>query len=218
VILLPDEIDGLPALEARLNPEGLGRWLSGLRKQKVQVLVPRFKLTCEFSLADVLRSMGMPLAFDEQRANLSGISSQERLSLSGVIHKSFVDVNEEGTEAAAATGVVAKTVALELDEPAMFRADHPFLFVIRDNRTGSILFMRRVANPAARRWIGRTRAASRGLCGPGRMTWRSLLMPTPRCRATHGRIRLTRDFGISRGVGSRTPATPCRGSSSFPGP
>src|SRR5262245_17584153 len=149
VILLPDAIDGLPALEAKLNQEGLGRWLSDLRKQKVQVFVPRFKLTCEFLLADVLRSMGMPLAFDEQRADLSGISSQERLSISAVIHKAFVDVNEEGTEAAAATGVVATTVALELDEPAVFRADHPFIFVIRDNRTGSILFMGRVANPAA---------------------------------------------------------------------
>ena len=149
VILLPDAIDGLPALEAKLNREGLGRWLSDLRKQKVQVFVPRFKLTCEFSLADVLRSMGMPLAFDEQRADLSGISSQERLSISAVIHKAFVDVNEEGTEAAAATGVVAKAVALVLGEPAVFRADHPFIFVIRDNRTGSILFMGRVANPAA---------------------------------------------------------------------
>ena len=95
----------------------------------------------------IMQSMGMPLAFDEQRADLSGISSQERISLSAVIHKAFVDVNEEGTEAAAATGVVATTVSLELNEPAVFRADHPFIFVIRDNRTGSILFMGRFINP-----------------------------------------------------------------------
>jgi serpin B len=91
--------------------------------------------------------MGMLLAFDEQRADLSGISSQERLSLSAVLHKAFVDVNEEGTEAAAATAVVA--VARGGDEPAVFRADHPFIYIIWDNRTGSILFMGRVANPAA---------------------------------------------------------------------
>ena len=105
LVLLPDEIEGLPALEARLTAENLSRWLSGLRKQEVRVSLPRFKLTSQFQLADVLKAMGMTRAFTPGEADFSGMSSEEELFLSAVIHKAFVDVNEEGTEAAAATGV-----------------------------------------------------------------------------------------------------------------
>ena len=150
VVLLPDEIDGLSALEQKLSYESLTRWTNGLQKRKVQVFLPRFKLTSEFSLSTVLAAMGMPLAFDENRADFTGISTQEELYISAVLHKAFVDVNEEGTEAAAATGVVmAARAAMIPREPPLFRADHPFLFLIVDNRTKSILFLGRVVNPKA---------------------------------------------------------------------
>jgi serpin B len=146
--LLPDKIEGLPALEAGLTTESLSRWLSGLRKQKVQVSLPRFTLTSQFQLADVLGAMGMIRAFRPGEADFSGMSSQEELFLSAVVHKAFVDVNEEGTEAAAATGIAVGTTSFVVpQEPVVFRADHPFVFLIRDNRTGSLLFLGRLANP-----------------------------------------------------------------------
>jgi serpin B len=150
VVLLPDEIDGLGALEQKLSFENLTRWMTGLRRQKVQVFLPRFKLTSAFSLSSVLAAMGMPLAFDEKQADFSGMSTEEKLYISAVLHKAFVDLNEEGTEAAAATAVVMMTRAAMIPrEPALFRADHPFLFLIVDNRTKSILFLGRVVNPKA---------------------------------------------------------------------
>lgn len=146
LVLLPDEIEGLSALEAKLTADNLSRWQSGLRRQQVRVYMPRFKLTSQFQLADVLKAMGMTRAFTPGEADLTGMSSEEELFLSAVIHKAFVDVNEEGTEAAAATGVAVRATAAIL-EPAVFRADHPFVFLIRDNRTSSILFLGRLVNP-----------------------------------------------------------------------
>jgi serpin B len=147
-VLLPDAIDGLPALEAGLTDEKLTQWLSKLRSQKVAVALPRFKVTSEFSLGQTLARMGMPLAFDRNRADFSGITEVEPLYIAAVVHKAFVEVNEEGTEAAAATGVVMKARAALRPEPvAVFRADHPFLFLIRDLKSGSILFLGRVVNP-----------------------------------------------------------------------
>ncbi len=148
VVLLSDEIEGLPDLESRLTAEDLSRWLSGLREREVRVSLPRFTLDSQFQLAEVLGAMGMPRAFTTGEADFSGMSSEEELSLSAVVHKAFVDVNEEGTEAAAATGIaVAATAFVEPEEPAVFRADHPFLFLIRDSRTGSILFLGRLVDP-----------------------------------------------------------------------
>jgi serpin B len=113
----------------------------------VHVFLPRFKMTSQFQLKGVLESMGMTLAFSQQ-ADFSGISSEEQLFISTVIHKAFVDVNEQGTEAAAATGVVlAPTSAPVTQEPVTFRADHPFVFLIRDHRSSSILFLGRLTNP-----------------------------------------------------------------------
>src|SRR5262249_24761577 len=128
----------------------LGRWLGGLRRRKVQVFLPRFKLTSQFSLGGMLAEMGMGLAFSRDRADFSGISTREKLHISAVVHKAFVDVNEEGTEAAAATGVmVATRAAMVKQQPTVFRADHPFLFLIRDTRSGCVLFLGRVVNPRA---------------------------------------------------------------------
>lgn len=111
-------------------------------------LLPRFKLTSQFQLADVLKSMGMPLAFTPDRADFSGMDGRRDLFVSAVIHKAYVEVNEEGTEAAAATGIaVGATAVMIPKEPPVFRADHPFLFLIRENRTGSLLFLGRLVNP-----------------------------------------------------------------------
>ena len=97
---------------------------------------------------DVLKSMGMSLAFSD-KADFSRMSTEEQLFISAVIHKAFVDVNEEGTEAAAATAVAISRAAAfpSPEEPVEFRADHPFVLLIRDNRTQSILFLGRVMNP-----------------------------------------------------------------------
>jgi len=95
-----------------------------------------------------LESMGMKDAFDMDKANFSGMDGNPNwLYIGAVLHKAFIDVNEEGTEAAAATGVLMKEKSAP-EEPIIFRADHPFLFLIRDNLTGSILFMGRVSNPS----------------------------------------------------------------------
>jgi serpin B len=111
----------------------------------VDITLPKFKVTAEFSLKDALSRLGMPIAFDRVKADFSGIATREKLHISAVVHKAFVDVNELGTEAAAATAVGVGT--LSLPPPATFRADRPFVYLIRDNRTGSILFMGRVVNP-----------------------------------------------------------------------
>jgi serpin B len=145
LVLLPDAIEGLSTLEAKLSTDNLSRWQSGLRKREVRVHLPRFKLDSQFQLADVLKAMGMTRAFTHGEADLSGMSNEEELFVSVVIHKASVDVNEEGTEAAAATGVGVKASAIVV--PAVFRADHPFVFLIRDRRTGSILFLGRLVNP-----------------------------------------------------------------------
>src|SRR5262249_14828070 len=110
--------------------------------------LPKFKMTAQFKLRDVLRTLGMPTAFSKA-ADFTGISiTPPGLVIDDVIHKAYVDVHEKGTEAAAATAVVMERLSAPVSGPkAVFRADHPFVFMIRDNQTGSILFMGRVANP-----------------------------------------------------------------------
>lgn len=145
VILLPKKIDGVKELEKELMPDNLTNWLAGLRKREVDVFMPRFKMTSEFSLAETLGSMGMSDAFTG-KADFSGMTGNKDLFISAVIHKAYVEVNEEGTEAAAATGVTMALTSVPLPPP-VFRADHPFIFLIRDNQTGSILFLGRLENP-----------------------------------------------------------------------
>jgi serpin B len=148
IILLPKALDGLGGLEEALNQENLSQWLARLYRRKVVVSVPKFKATSQFSLASVLTSMGMKDAFTSD-ADFSGINGRKDLFISAVIHKAYVDVNEEGTEAAAATGVTMKLTSIGPSRTPVFRADHPFLFLIRDNYSGSILFIGRVINPKA---------------------------------------------------------------------
>jgi serpin B len=147
IVLLPNAADGLPAFEKRLTAANLTQWLGKLSDRRVDVTLPKFKLTSEFLLEKVLSKMGMPIAFDGNKADFSGMTTREKLHISHVIHKAFVDVNEAGTEAAASTAVLMER--LSAPPAATFHADHPFVYLIRDRRTGSILFLGRVTDPAA---------------------------------------------------------------------
>jgi len=148
VVLLPRATDGLTSLEGLLNEQTLGSWLAHARNQKVNVFLPKFKLTAQFSLAQTLAGMGMSAAFSPS-ADFSGMDGARDLCISAVVHKAFVDVNEEGTEAAAATGTMMRSMAVMRPLPIpVFRADRPFLFLIRDTHSGSILFLGRVADPS----------------------------------------------------------------------
>jgi serpin B len=148
VILLPKAVDGLARIEAELSLSTLESWLAKLSSHRVQVSIPRFRLTEQIELKDTLSELGMPLAFDRRAADFSGMTGTRDLAISAVVHKAFVEVEEMGTEAAAATAVVMAPRAMaNVESPVVFRADHPFLFFIRDNRSGSILFLGRLVRP-----------------------------------------------------------------------
>ena len=147
LILLPKEINGISELEKKLSTDQLNQWQQDFFKQEVMVYLPRFKITSEFSLVDTLKAMGMTDAFSDA-ADFSGMADTDKLYLSGVIHKAFVEVTEEGTEAAAATGITVGVTSMPAP-PKMFCADHPFIFMIRDYATNSILFIGRMNNPIA---------------------------------------------------------------------
>lgn len=120
-----------------------------LVEKRVKVFVPRFSLETKYFLPRVLSSMGMPLAFTSS-ADFSGMDGRGGLFITNIIHQAFVEVNEEGTEAAAATAVVlGKGISPTEEKIPVFRADHPFIFLIQDNETGNILFMGRVSNPVS---------------------------------------------------------------------
>ena len=150
-ILLPARVDGLEELESGLSAENLAGWLGQLKRERVHVSMPKFTVAAGRELAGTLMAMGLNLAFDADRADFSGMtnSATEPLHISDVAHKAFVDVNEEGTEAAAATAVTMRTWggAMPAVKPIEFVADHPFLFLIRDMTTGDILFMGRLVDP-----------------------------------------------------------------------
>jgi len=147
-VVLPHKTDGLPQVEKNLTPAALKGYLALARPQpKVHVSLPRFKVESKYSLKEALENMGMPLAFSP-KADLSGIGGKPNLYISEVFHGGFVDVNEEGTEAAAATAVVVSVKrASARDDTPVFRADHPFLYVIRHKPSGTIVFMGRVMQP-----------------------------------------------------------------------
>ncbi len=149
VIFLPKEKKGVKDLENLLGAETFKNWVSALRKEEVIVFLPKFKMTSEFFLNEELQALGMTDAFDTELADFSGMTPDSAgLYISKVIHKAFVDVNEEGTEAAAATAVVMQRAMAVLPEPKrVFRADHPFIFIIRDKSSDSILFIGRVMDP-----------------------------------------------------------------------
>lgn len=148
VVVLPTKVDGLPAVEKLFTAEAYGKWIAQLRSQTVHVWLPKFKATQDFELGPTLGAMGMPAAFSAKTADFSGMDGKRDLFISSVIHKAFVDVDEKGTEAAAATGIVMHAGAiLRRQPPEEFKADHPFIFLLRDTRSGVILFLGRYLGP-----------------------------------------------------------------------
>jgi serpin B len=147
LVVLPRKADGLATVEKSLAMKNVDGWINSMASRQVELTLPRFKFTSRFGLGKTLAEMGMADAF-KPGADFSGISTAERLFISDVIHQAYMDVNEEGTEAAAATAAAfAASAVRRPPEKAVFKADHPFLFLIRDNASGAILFMGRVMNP-----------------------------------------------------------------------
>jgi serpin B len=151
LVLLPRRVDGLAGLEKMLTADHLKAWMGGLRTQKVEVWLPKFRMNSDFMLEDTLASLGMRKAFHPGEADFSGMNGgREPLFINVVTHKAFVEVNEEGAEAAAATGIVRAVLSAPPLRPTpipVFRADHPFLFAICDVQTGLVLFLGRVMKP-----------------------------------------------------------------------
>jgi serpin B len=145
-IFLPKESD-MDYLEENLDQEKIKEWKNDLRKQRVNVYMPKFTFDTKYNLNETLKQLGMPSAFSGS-ADFSKITGGKDLFISLVVHQAFIDVNEEGTEAAAATGVVMLESAIISTETPVFRADHPFIFVIQDSENQNILFMGKVTNPS----------------------------------------------------------------------
>jgi serpin B len=145
IVALPNGHD-IAKLEASLSYEVFKKWQAALEEQKVEVSLPKFKLHCLYQLGNSLEHLGMPLAFNENQADFSKMIGKKDLYISAVIHATFVDVNEEGTEAAAATAVVMSTKSIEMTPE--FIADHPFIFIIYDKAAETILFMGKIADPS----------------------------------------------------------------------
>jgi serpin B len=148
VILLPSKSRACDQLESRLSADFLAATLKQLRAQEVEILIPRFKMEFALNLRDCLAKMGVTDAFSEE-ADFSGMDGTRNLFISSVFHKAWVEVTEEGTKAAAATSPVADTVSAAPRPPPrpVFRADHPCIFLLRDTRSGSVLFLGRLADP-----------------------------------------------------------------------
>jgi len=145
LVLLPKERD-LTVLEEQLTVKNINHWQENLTKQRVKVYFPKFKLETKYFLKPVLGAMGMPKSFSDS-ADFSGITGQKDLFISEVIHQAFVEVDEKGTEAAAATGIVMELTAMPEEPVPVFRADRPFIFIIQEKETGTILFIGKVKNP-----------------------------------------------------------------------
>lgn len=149
VIMLPRKRNNLAEAELQLNSGMVSQLVQKMTSPKVILSLPRIKTTYEKPLKSTLMSMGMTDAFSAGKADLSGIDGTRELAISEVYHKAFCEINEEGTEAAAATGAVIAMSSAPSNQPppVEFKADHPYLYLIRDRQNGSILFMGRVADP-----------------------------------------------------------------------
>jgi serpin B len=147
VIVLPRKKGGLAEVEEGLSWAKIDGWMDRLRPVKLNVFLPRFEMKTRFDLVKRLSAMGVRDAFSAQHADFSGMTGRRDLYITTAVHKAFVEVNEEGTEAAAATGISVGVTSVA--PPKAFRADHPFLFFIRDNGSGAVLFMGRLTEPEA---------------------------------------------------------------------
>lgn len=145
-IFLPREGD-MDYLEENLGQEKIKEWKDNLRKQRVNVYMPKFTFDTKYNLNEVLKQLGMSSAFSRS-ADFSKITGGKDLFISLVIHQAFIDVNEEGTEATAATGVAMNLMSTGITETPVFRANHPFIFIIQDSGNQNILFMGKVTNPS----------------------------------------------------------------------
>lgn len=147
LILLPKNND-LKSLEEKISATNLNEWESKIARKDVQMYLPKFTFDKKYTLNENLKQMGIPSAFTPEMADFSGITGKKDLVISNVVHQAFISVDEKGTEAAAATGIImGPTAAMPREPPEMFRADHPFIFLIQDERTGLILFMGKVVDP-----------------------------------------------------------------------
>lgn len=153
VVILPKQVDGLAAVEKSLSAANLDTWIGALDARPVQAFLPKFRMTNALDLGAELAAMGMPDAFSASRADFSGISpvaGKDRLHISAVLHKSYLAIDEDGAEAAAATANVmfgSRAGSSRPEDPVVFRADHPFLVLLRHNPSGAMLFLGRVVNP-----------------------------------------------------------------------
>lgn len=145
-VLLPKTAP-LSALESSITLSNLNTWRKALKAQRVNVFLPKFTVNAKYAMNDTLSALGMPMAF-APNADFSGMDGTKMLSIQSVVHQAFAAVDEEGTEAAAATGVSIGITSAPDNPPPTFRADHPFVFVIQDMTNGNILFMGRMSNPA----------------------------------------------------------------------
>lgn len=144
LILLPKE--NLESIEPSLTSEKLSEWKNQMNEEKLTaVYMPKFEFDTKYSMKETLESMGMPTAFDSSSADFSGMTGQKDLFIDFVFHQAYVKVDEQGTEAAAATAVGMTLTAMP--QQNIFRADHPFIFIIQDKNTGNILFLGRVTDP-----------------------------------------------------------------------
>ena len=146
IIILPKESDGLVMIAKSLSFKKLSIWSKNIFEQTVDVHLPLFKIKSNFNLNDTLISMGMPDAFDMDKADFSGIDDTKELYISNTIHQADIEVNEEGATATAATAVIMGTRSFP--QEYQFHVDHPFIFLLRENTTSGILFIGRVLNPA----------------------------------------------------------------------
>jgi serpin B len=145
IILLPDS-GKFESVQNSLNTALVDQIVSDLQSREVDLTMPKFQFESEFGLADTLAAMGMPVAFSPD-ADFSGMTGNRELSITDVVHKAFVSVDEAGTEAAAATAVVVGLTSIP-EQPVQVTVDRPFMFLIRDIETGTILFIGRIANPS----------------------------------------------------------------------
>lgn len=145
LILLPNST--LEDVEPVLNDENLKEWKSEMIPTKMDAIyIPKFEFKTKYFMVDTLTSMGMESPFDPSQADFSGMDGTKNLYISDVIHQAFVKVDEEGTEAAAATAIAMRFTSA-VQERNVFRADHPFIFLIQEKETGNVLFLGRIVDP-----------------------------------------------------------------------
>jgi len=148
IMILPKD-NKLGKVEDDISKDKLEDWKNDMQTEKVRVTMPKFKFETKYFMAKDLKEMGMPTAFKYPDADFTGMSPIDELYIDEVIHQTFIEVAEYGTEAAAATAVImrAGSTGEPIEEPKIFNADHSFIFIIQQKDSGNILFMGRMSDP-----------------------------------------------------------------------